>query len=107
MPSNRFEQLSNLLKESPDDPFLIFALAKEFEKQENYDQAIQYYQNLVENHANETGTYYHFGKLLEALDQEEKALEIYENGIVICQKNKDLHALAELKGAKLNLELGL
>lgn len=53
------------------------------------------------------GTYYHLGKLYEEIEEGEKALEIYQKGIEIAKKIKDQHALSELMGAKMNLEMEL
>lgn len=102
MTSERLNQLNEFLKESPQDPFLKYALATEYLKLENEDMALAGYVDLVENHADYVGTYYHLGKLYEKLGQIENARSTYNKGIVICQQGRKMHALGELKGA-LNL----
>lgn len=93
------------LESSPEDPFLLFALAKEFEKSGQFSEALSYYKKLTAINPGYVGTYYHFGKLLEHLGEFEQALHWYETGMEIAQKAGDLHSLGELSNAKTNLEL--
>jgi len=102
---NRLEQLENMLKNSPHDSFLLFAIAKEQEKLNEEDKALDYYSRLIQSDPNYVGTYYHFAKLYEKQEQSEQALKIYTQGIQIARQLGDQHALAELSSAKLNLEL--
>lgn len=103
--SKRLEQLKVHASERPNDAFTLFALAKEYQKTEDYKQSLLYYREIVKIQPDYVGTYYHLGKLLEQEEQEEEALEIYKKGMEIAQKIQDLHALAELKNAHLNLEI--
>lgn len=99
MSSNRLEQLFQFLAERPDDEFILFAIAKEYEKLGNEEKAEEYYQKLYDHHPNYVGTYYHLGKLHERADHIEKAIEVYEKGMEIAQKVGDKHAFGELRGA--------
>ena len=107
MTSPRLQQLLNLLEESPEDSFLLFAIAKEYEKIDNLELALSYFQKLINLDPNYVGTYYHLGKLYEQLEKVSLALSIYEQGIVIAKSLKDQHALSELMGVKMNLELDM
>ena len=49
MPNNRLQQLENLLQSSPNDSFLLFAIAKEQEKLQEEKKALTYYNLLVQN----------------------------------------------------------
>jgi tetratricopeptide (TPR) repeat protein len=102
---NRLEKLLEFYKEDPDDPFTIYAIALEY-MQENPSKAMQYFQLLLDNHIDYTGTYYQAGKVLVHLGRRDDALRIYDKGIHICQKKNDRHALAELQTAKNNLLYG-
>lgn len=104
---SRFETLKNFLKESPDDPFLHFALAKEYEKQGKIDDALNEYQYLVQNHSDYVGTYYHLGKLLETKQVWDRAQQIYQQGIDEAKKLRDNHAARELREALTILRLSL
>ena len=41
---SRLANLENMLLQSPNDAFLLFAIAKEYEKQQNETAALHYYQ---------------------------------------------------------------
>lgn len=97
--STRLEQLKDFLKESPNDSFLKYALASEYLKLNDKDMALHYYEDLMANHADYVGTYYHLGKLYEALDRGEEAIKTYEKGIHIARGKRDMHAMSELQAA--------
>jgi tetratricopeptide (TPR) repeat protein len=99
----RLEQLYAFLKEQPNEPFLLFAIAKEYENADNLPKALEYYENLQENSPQYVGTYYHLGKLLERLKRPETALEVYKKGADVARAERDFHALSELLAAKANL----
>lgn len=107
MSQERLKQLQNLLESSPNDSFLLYAIAKEFESLERIDEALQGYRQLTELHPEYVGTYYHYAKLLEEQEETDKALAIYEKGMSIARKVGDQHAFGELSNAKTNLELEL
>jgi tetratricopeptide (TPR) repeat protein len=104
---SRLDQLLQFIQEDGTDPFLQFALAKEYEKLDNLDHALKTYLILYNDHSEYIGTYYHLGKLYEELDQNKEAIEVYTKGIELCREKKDMHALSELQGAKTNCELDL
>jgi len=103
MPTNRLEQLLQLLKESPQDDFLTFAIAKEHEKHGREQEALQWYLRLREQSPDYVGTYYHLGKWYERQGQAPEAFATYKEGMAVAQKAGDQHALSELAGAKLAL----
>lgn len=102
---NRLDRLKALAEERPNDSFTLFALAKELEKVGEIEASLKKYYQIIEVDSKYIGTYYHLGKLLEQDNQENEALIVYEKGIQVAQDIKDLHALAELKNAYLNLQL--
>ena len=102
--SPRLQQLLLFHSESPNDAFLLFALAKEYEKLCNHETALEYYQKIVATSPDYVGVYYHLGKLLEKENAPDQALEAYKNGMLVAQKIGDRHALSELAEAKLELE---
>jgi tetratricopeptide (TPR) repeat protein len=107
MSSSRLQQLEKLLESSPSDSFLFFAIAKEQEKLNEEEKALDYYNKLLEIDPMYVGTYYHLAKLYEKREAVEKALEVYGAGMQIARQLGDQHALAELSSAKLNLEMEL
>ncbi|MGB0839129.1 MAG: hypothetical protein ACPGXL_03255 [Chitinophagales bacterium] len=96
---NRLTQLEAFLKESPKDPFLKYAIALEYLKQNKEDKTLTIFIALTKEHPNYVGTYYHLGKLQEKLGEEETALQTYQKGMVIAEKMNDGHSHGELKGA--------
>lgn len=103
--NKRLQQLLELSASTPNDTFVLFALAKEYEGLDDSTQALDYYLQLQAADPNYVGLYYHLGKLYEQLEDRESALVAYASGIDVARNKGDLHALSELNGAKMNLEL--
>lgn len=97
MQESRLEKLLEFLKNEPNDEFLQYALATEYLRLNNTGKALEYYEKLVTDHPGYVGTYYHLGKLYEALNRKDDAIKIYELGMEAAQKKRDNHAFAELK----------
>ena len=103
MSSARLEQLKQFLAKTPKEPFILFAIAKEYEKLEQLPDALQYYEQLCQDAPNYVGTYYHLGKLLEQLGQDKKAFFTYKKGMEVAKAAGDNHSLSELAGATMEL----
>lgn len=95
--SIRTEQLLAFLKDKPDDPFLLFALAKEYEKLEEPSKALDLYETLARDQPYYIGTYYHYGNLLRVMGKEVEAQEVFQLGMRKAEEVNDEHALSELK----------
>lgn len=104
MSNNRKAQLEAMLTENPSDPFLYFALAKEFEKEGDFRTALTHYEDLGQKYANYVGTYYHWAKVLIRLENVDEAIRIVLKGCEIAQQQKDHHAHSELKIILLELD---
>ncbi len=100
---SRLIQLQSFLDASPNEPFIIYALAKEHEGVGNTSEALSFYNRLVNEHSDYVGTYYHFGKLLEKQGELDAAVNMYVRGMEVAKSQNDNHAYSELAGAKLNL----
>ena len=99
----RLERLLGFLEESPNDTFILYALAKEYETLGNLEKALEQFTHLLIVDPNYVGAYYHLGKLHEKLDQPATAFSTYKKGMVIAKQQNDQHALNELAEAKLIL----
>jgi len=97
MQLNRLEKLQEFFKNEPEDPFLKYALATEYLRLNQTDKALEYYEDLVEKNPGYTGTYYHLGKLYEALGRKQDAIMTYETGMKITREKHDNHAFSELQ----------
>ncbi len=104
MNNDRLQRLLQFLESSPNDSFLTFAVAKEYESAGDDERALSYYGRLLEQDPAYVGVYYHLGKLYERREQFGSALRIYERGMEAAKKAGDRHALSELAGARLALE---
>ena len=105
MTPTRLDRLKKLLKEDPDNSFILFAIAKEHEGLGEKGTAIKHFLSLIEKDAQYVGTYYHLAQLYEETGDEEAALIIYQKGMAVAQAAKDQHAYSELQNAKMNLEM--
>jgi tetratricopeptide (TPR) repeat protein len=97
MQISRLEKLLEFIKNEPEDPFLKYALATEYLRINQTDKALEYYEDLVNNHRDYVGTYYHLGKLYEALGRKQDAVTAYETGMTVSREQRDNHAFSELK----------
>ncbi|HMG15716.1 MAG TPA: hypothetical protein VK590_09725 [Saprospiraceae bacterium] len=97
MSNSRLDSLLAMLIESPNDSFIIYAIAKEYESQEIFDKALEYYEILDNNDPDYVGRYYHHGKLLWKLGKDEESLQVLDKGIETAKRVGDQHALGEMK----------
>lgn len=96
MKKDQLEQLLELLETNPNDPFLNFAIAQEYAKKGDLEQALERYKKLVDSDPEYTGTYYHLGKLYEQLGEVDLAIETYRKGIAVTKKLGQIHDKDEL-----------
>ena len=101
---SRLEQILQMLKEDPADPFLNYAMALEFAKLGNIDTAIDAIEGIIARDENYIGAYYQLGKFYEQSLQPEMAITTYQKGIVIAKKQNNNKVLGELNEALLTLE---
>ena len=94
---SRIDELEALLDQEPDDPFLIYALAREYEQQLNTMQALLMYEHLVTNHPDYIATYYHYARLLWNAGNKKAAVQLIQQGIDTGMRVNDLHAVSEMK----------
>ena len=106
MDQNRLQKLLDFIQNEPNDPFLKYALATEYLNINEPDKALVYYQDLIANHREYVGTYYHLGKLYEALARKNDAIKTYQDGMTVAKKAGDAHAFSELQ-AVYNSATGL
>lgn len=97
MHSHRLQKLLDFLENEPNDPFLKYALATEYLSSNEPDRALFYYEDLISNHKDYVGTYYHLGKLYEALNRVSDAIITYQNGMLAARRANDMHAFSELQ----------
>jgi tetratricopeptide (TPR) repeat protein len=96
---SRIEKLNAFIQETPNDPFLHYALASEWLKIGELNKAQEKFEWIVQQFPDYVGTYYHLGKLYEERSATESAISTYEKGLEIAKKIGDRHAFNELRGA--------
>ncbi len=101
---NRLEQLFEFLKEDPNDPFTLYAIATEYMKTD-LPEAKKYYEKLLTEHPDYVATYYHAAKLYEEMHETDKAIETYKKGIELARSKNESLALRELNNAYQELIL--
>jgi len=107
MKKDRKKTLLAFLEEDPDDSFVRFALAKEYEKEGTLKKALDTYKELQQKDPDYIGLYYHLAAVQVQLNQLTKAIETYDLGIALAKKQADFHALSELHTARTNLSIDL
>ena len=95
---SRLAELETLQDQNPDDPFIIYALAREYEQNMATMQALLLYEHLVTDHPAYVATYYHYAKLLFTLGNKNEALKLLKKGIEQGTLAKEMHAVSEMKG---------
>ncbi len=100
----RKDQIKSMLEKEPTSSFLLFALAKEYENENNPALAIRTYLDLLNQNNQYTGAYYHLGKQYEAMGEIGAAVSIFTKGIEICKQVHAMHDASELKSALEELE---
>jgi Tfp pilus assembly protein PilF len=95
---NRLELLKQFCADDPADPFNQYALAMEYMNTDT-QQAAEILEKLLSEHPDYLPSYYLAAKLHEALGNKEKAIAIYERGIVVAQTQQSTKTLRELQSA--------
>ena len=96
---DRISKLKDFLKANPQDSFVQHAMALEYIKLGDDEQAKGLFEAIVNREPGYIGSYYHLGKLLERNNKTEEAVKVYEKGMEEAKKAGDNHAFGELKGA--------
>jgi Tfp pilus assembly protein PilF len=95
----RIEKLKEFLSKNPDDSFIQHALALEYIKLGQDEEARRVFEKLLERDGQYIGSYYHLAKLLERSDDNELAIKYYEKGMEMAKAAGDQHSYNELKSA--------
>ena len=101
---NKIDQLKEFLKATPNDSFLQHALALELIKLENDEDAKLLFENVLLNEPAYVGSYYHLGKLLERINDNQAAITIYQTGMKEAKLANDNHSYNEIQAALEDLE---
>ncbi len=101
---SRIEKLLEYMRTSGKDSFLQHALALEYIKVDQDEEARKLFNEILLREPTYIGSYYHLAKLLERAGDFEKAIRIYKRGMEEAKKAGDLHTYSELQGALEDIE---
>ncbi|GHE62848.1 MULTISPECIES: tetratricopeptide repeat protein [Roseivirga] len=102
MNSGRIELLQKYIEQEPNEPFNYYALANEY-MASDAPKALNILLKVLSDFPDYLPTYYQAAQLLTQLEQEEKALEVYEDGIALAKIQGNHKILNELNSAYQNL----
>ncbi|MDZ4707207.1 MAG: hypothetical protein SH818_02300 [Saprospiraceae bacterium] len=101
---DRKKNLLEFLEKDPTSSFLKFALAKEYENENNPIQSIEIFEALLLADPAYTGAYYHLGKQYVKIKEIQQAIRVYHAGIAACKLHQAWHDGNELRSALEELE---
>lgn len=94
----RREKLEEMLKSTPDDPFLHYGLAMEHRTAGEREQALAELQKVLELDPDYVAAYFHQGQLLAEAGEVVPARRILQSGVEVARRIGDLHAAEEMSG---------
>jgi Tfp pilus assembly protein PilF len=96
---NRIELLKGFLEQDPRDSFSRYALALEYVKTVESDDARREFEFVRDNDPGYVATYFQLAQLYRNLGLRHEAEKTYRTGITVAAKAGDAHTQSELEGA--------
>ena len=96
---NRVEILKGFLAQDPNDSFSRYALALEYVKLGQHDDARREFETVRSNDPSYVATYFQLGQLYRNLGLKHEAEKTLRSGITVAAKAGDGHTQSELEGA--------
>jgi Tfp pilus assembly protein PilF len=96
---NRIEILKGFLQENARDSFSRYALALEYVKLNQTEDAVREFETVRKNDPEYVATYFQLGQLYQKLGQMHDAEKIFRAGITVAAKAGDEHTRSELEAA--------
>ena len=87
----------NLLEKGNDTELLRYSLGNEYIKAKEFENAIIHLEKAIEFNPNYSAAWKLYAKALTEINQIETAIEAYEKGITIAEKNGDKQAVKEMQ----------
>lgn len=95
---NKAQMFKAVLEDDPEDGLANFGLGQVLNQLRNYEASIPYLIKSNQVQPQHSLTYVNLGQAYEGTNQPEKALEVYEAGLVIATKKGDLMPLKQIQG---------
>lgn len=95
----RLQTLTDLLKQTPEDPFLHFGVAMEYLSMHEQEKALEKMLYIMDGFPAYLPNYYLLAKQLEHFSETDKAIDVYEKGIALALELKENKTAGELRSA--------
>jgi tetratricopeptide (TPR) repeat protein len=95
MNQSRLDQLFDLHKEEPEDPFILYAIALEYKKSD-LEKSSSYLRKILNEHSDYLAAYYHAAEVFLKQEKYEEAESTLEKGMKVANKQQDFHTFQEL-----------
>jgi tetratricopeptide (TPR) repeat protein len=102
--SERMQKLQKMLEKEPNDTFLIYGIAMEHKKANQFPEALGFFQRVIELDPGYCYAYHQQGLIHEAAGDVEAARKAYRDGIAAAQRKGDAHAQGEIEAALAMIE---
>ena len=96
---DRIEILKGFLNENPNDSFSRYALALEYVKLGQNEDALKEFEGVRNNDPDYVATYFQLGQLYQKLGQPHEAEKTFRTGITAASRAGDEHTKSELEAA--------
>jgi len=96
---NRVEILKGFLADNPNDSFSRYALALEYVKLGQHDDAVLEFETVKKKDPDYLATYFQLGQLYLKMGQTHEAEKTFRTGITVASNAGDEHTRSELEGA--------
>ncbi len=93
---NRREKIEAILREEPDDDFLRYSLALEYEKENNHERSLQLLAELTAGATPYVPAFFMSGQQLAKLGRVFEARRFLRDGIEHARQQGDQHAAGEM-----------
>lgn len=104
MGEERLKSLLNYLKETPQDPFLLYAIATEY-RSASPEKSKEYFEQLMTDFPDYLPAYYQAAHLYWEMGEHDLTIRTFEKGIGVAREQKETKTLAELQNAYMNFQI--
>lgn len=96
MTSGRIDKLRRLLESEPDDAFCLYALAQEYAKIGQHEEALRHFDRVIAVEPGHGYAYYHKARSLAAMGRVDEARDVLTRGLQGVDAAADPKAAREL-----------
>ncbi len=94
--STRREKIEAMLKDEPEDQFLRYSLACEFDNEDRSEESLALFRGLIADQPPHVHAFFRGAQLLVKLDQVADARTMLREGIEIARQQNEMHAAGEM-----------